>query len=244
MVAQAAAIIDEAKGNIGTTQLGRAFFARQCREHLADMAIHHGAIGDTFIIDAEAFTLRQLRLIQEMGAEAGPFTLILDRDQHIGAILGGEGAIGADGRMRHADARWVLTRAFILQQRHRHPIRHAIKQRHGYALALAGNAAINQRFQHRRIGMHAAGNIAGRNPHTPRAFRAASHVSQPGFCLHQQIIGLHGGVFAILTIARNIHGNQPRMPCAQFSRTKAGTRHGARCEVLDEDIRLGDQVFE
>ena len=31
---------------------------------------------------------------------------------------------------------------------------------------------------------------------------------------------------------------------AQFSRAKASPRHGARCQVLDEDIRLGDQVFE
>jgi hypothetical protein len=155
-----------------------------------------------------------------------------------------EGAVGADGRVREADARRLHAGALEVKQRHVHPVRHAVEQRDGNALAAPGDAALDQRLQHGGVRHGAAGDVADGEADAPRPLGAAGDGGEAGLRLHQEVVGLHRGVFALLAVAGDVHGDQARMARAQLGAAEAGSAHGAGGKVLDEDIRLGEDTLQ
>ena len=66
-----------------------------------------------------------------------PFAVVLDRDQDVDAVFGLEGAVGRDRDVRQTDALRRIA-ALVLEQRHRHPVRHGVEHRDRNRGALAG----------------------------------------------------------------------------------------------------------
>ena len=91
--------------------------------------------------------------------------------------------------------------AFVLQQRHGHPVRHGIKHRDRDYRALAGAAARQQRFQDRLVGIHAGSNVDDRDADARRRFRAAGDRGEPRLGLDQQVVSLALRIRAALAIA-------------------------------------------
>ena len=67
------------------------------------MRVHLAAMGGAREIALIARPLRKLGIAHEPAAELREFPLVLNRDQHQGAVSGGEGAIGADRRVGQAN---------------------------------------------------------------------------------------------------------------------------------------------
>ena len=82
---------------------------------------------------------------QNVRAEAGPLALVLDGDHHPAAVAHGVSAVGRDHGVAEAGARRRLAAALQVQQRHGHPVRHAVEERNGNAAAAPGAVAAVQR---------------------------------------------------------------------------------------------------
>ncbi len=150
-----------------------------------------------------------------------PLAVALDRDQDIDAVAALEHAIGRDRGVGEADALGRLA-AFLLHQRHRHPVRHGVEQRDRQFGALAGAPAHDQRLEDRLVGVHAGADVAHRDADPRRLRRAAGDRGEPDLGLDQQIVGLALRVGAALAIARDRADDQPRM------RRAAAARSGSR----------------
>ena len=68
------------------------------------------------------------RVAHDLVRQHAPFAVVLDRDQDVGAVAALEHAVGRDRGMRETDALRRLA-AFVLQQRHRHPVGHGVEHR-------------------------------------------------------------------------------------------------------------------
>ena len=130
------------------------------------------------------------------------------------------------------------------QERHRHPFRHRVEQRHRDRGALAGAVARDQRFQDRLIGIHAGADIGDRKADPRRRIRPAGDGGKPGLRLHQQVIGLARGIGAALAVTRDRAADQPRMLLAQFRDRKAELGDRAGLQVLHEHVGLREQRRE
>ena len=154
------------------------------------------------------------RIAQHVPGEHAPLAVVLDRNQDVGAVARLEHAIRRDRRMREADPPRRLA-ALVMQQRHRHPVRHGVEQRHRDRRALAGAAARDQRFEHRLIGIHAGRDVGDRDADPRRRLRPAGDRGEPALGLHQQVVGLARRVGAALAVARHRAADQLRIVAPQ-----------------------------
>ena len=90
-----------------------------------------------------------------------------------------------------AGARRRLAAVLQVQQRHGHPVRHAVEERDPDAAAPAGAVAPVQRLQDRAVGVEPGPDIADRDPDTARGLRAPGHRRDPRFALDEEVVGLH-----------------------------------------------------
>ncbi len=145
--------------------------------------------------------------------------------------------------MREAEA---LRRfpALVLQQRHRHPVRHRVEQRDAQRRALLGTAARDDCLQHGLIGVHARRHIRHRHADAGRGLRSAGHRGKPALGLHQQVVGFSRGVRAALAEARDRTADQFRVIAPQTFDREAELADRAGLEVLDEHVGLREQFFQ
>ncbi len=145
--------------------------------------------------------------------------------------------------MSKADALGGLA-AFVLQQRHCHPIRHCVEHRDGDFGALSAPRPCHQRLQNRLIGVDAGGDIGNRYADPRGRFASAGDGSEAGFGLDQQIVRLAPGIGTALAVTRDRAHDEARIIAAQPSGRKAKFAHGPRLEVLHQDIRFRQHGFE
>ena len=146
--------------------------------------------------------------------------------------------------MREAQALRRAAGALVEQQRHVHPVGHAVEQTDLQAGAPAGDAARDQGFQDAGVRGHAAGDVAGRDTDAARAGRMSGDHCEAGLCLHQQVVRLHRCVVAAVAVAGDVDGDQPRRARTQRVGPEPRTRSGARGEVLDEHVGAGQDAVQ
>ena len=104
----------------------------------------------------------------------------------------------------------------LVQQGHSHPIRQGIEQGHCQALAATGAFTLQQGLEYPGMGIHATGDITHRHPYPAGLLGCTGNSGQARFALHQQVVGLHVGIFAFFAVPRNIDRNKARIALAQL----------------------------
>ena len=107
--------------------------------------------------------------------------------------------------------------------------------------ALAGALAIEQRHQHAIDDVHAGRGIDDGDAAFRRLFLGAVDREKSGLALHQQVVGLLLAIGAAAAIAGNVAGDQAGEARRQRRRIEPEPFCGARCEILQEHIRLRQQ---
>ncbi len=154
------------------------------------------------------------RVAHHVLRQNAPLAIVLDRDQDVGAVPGLEHAVGRDRGMREAEPLGRLA-ALVMQQRHRHPVRHRVEQRDRDRRALTGASARDDGFQHGLVGVHAGRNVRDRHADARGRLGTAGDRGEPALGLHQQVIGFARRVRAALAEARDRNADQFRVIAAQ-----------------------------
>ena len=206
--------VDAAEGDVGRRKLLDQRIDVERAERRGDPAVGLGAALHPLDVGGEIRIGGERLVAHHLLGQHAPLAVALDRDQNVGAVLGLEHAVGRDRGVREADA---LRRhaALVLQQRRRHPVRHAVEHRHRDRRALAGAAARDQRLQHRLVGVHAGADVADRDADARRRLRPAGDGGDAGLGLDQHVVGLARGVGAGVAVARDRADDQPRVVAAQ-----------------------------
>ena len=127
---------------------------------------------DPFHVRCEIGTRCKRPVVQNFVREHAPLAIVLDRNQNVCPIFGLEHAVRCNRAMcePHAPGRHA---AFVLEERHGHPIRHCVEHRDGNGSALAGAFACDERLENPFIGVHAGSDIAYRDADTRGSLRGA-----------------------------------------------------------------------
>ena len=188
MPGQFARSVDAAEGDIGGCKLVDQRVDLERTECRRDLAVGLGPALHPFDVGGEIRIGCERLIAQHLLGQFPPFAVALDRNENVGTIFGLEHAIGCDRGVGETDA---LRRhaALVLQQRRRHPIRHAVEHRHRDCRALAGATARDERLQHRLVGVHTGTDVADRNADPCRRLRSAGDRGDAGLGLDQHVIG-------------------------------------------------------
>ena len=199
---------------------------------------------DAIAVGAESRVVGDRRFAQHLARQTPELFVVLHRDQDLGAAARGKGAIGSDGRMGEADARPFVSGVLEMEQRHRHPVGHAVEQRYLDRASLAGALAQEQRFEDGGVRVEPGGDVAGRDADASRTLRAAGDRSEPALGLHQQVVGAAVAVGTTLAVARDVAGDEARVAAPQLlgAEARAGGRAGR--QVLHEDVGAREQAVE
>ena len=68
--------------------------------------------------------------------------------------------------------------------------------------------------------------------------------SSPGLALNEQVVGLLGGVRTLLAVAGDAARDEPRVPAPQRRGVQSQPCDGPGQQVLDEDVRRGDDLLQ
>ncbi len=188
-------VVDASERDVGGFQLSRQRRAIHRGERRRDLAIGFGPDFHAVRDRGKARIGGECRVAHHVFRQDAPLAVVLDRNQDVGAVPGLEHAVRRDRGMRQPQPLRRLT-ALVMQQRHRHPIRHRVEQRHGDRCALAGPAAPDDCLQHRLVGVHAGRDVGDRDADARRCVRRAGDRGEPALGLHQQVVGLAGCVWA------------------------------------------------
>ena len=131
--------------------------------------------------------------------------------------------------MREADARPVVAEVLVVEERHRHPVGHAVEERDLDGAANARALAQQQRLEDRAVGVEAGRDVAGRDADAPGPFRASGDRRQSALGLNQQIVGAAVAIGTALAVARDVAGDESRVTPAQLlaSRSPSAPRRRA-----------------
>jgi hypothetical protein len=78
----------------------------------------------------------------------------------------------------------------------------------------------------------------------PGCLRRSGDRREPRFALDEQVIGLAVGQWPIVTEARDVTGDELRVPLPQRCGSETGTGGGPGREVLHEHVRAGDDLVQ
>src|ERR1019366_10217194 len=97
-------IVNDAEGNIVSRELLHQRHNVYRRERGSDATVGFGAALHTFDIGREIRVGSERLVAYHMFGQYEPFAIVLDRDQHVAAVAGLEGAVGRDRSVRETDA--------------------------------------------------------------------------------------------------------------------------------------------
>ena len=235
---QVVEFVERAIGDAGRLQLLHRFRAGAAAQRRRDDGVELRAVGDAQIVRAEARVGRKAGLAQHPGAQARPFALILDRQDHRLVVGAGEGAVGRDRGVHQADPLRWLGPVARLQIGHVHPVGERMEQRHLNSAPLARAFARVEGLEYGGVGGRAGGDVGDRDADAHGVVRRSVDREQAALALDQQVIGLVIAIGAVLAIAGDGAVNQTRMARSQRLRAQVQALRRAGRQILQEDVRL------
>ena len=232
--ASSAGRVDAGKGDVGRRELLLQRVGVERAEHGGDLAVGLGAAFDALDIGGEIGIGGERGIAQDFFRQHAPFAVALDRDQDVDAVAALERAVGRDRGVGEAHALRRLA-GFLLQQRHRHPIRHGVEHGNRKLGAFAGALPRDQSFEDRLLGIHAGADIDDGHADARRLRRAGDR-GEARLRLDQHVVGLAHGVRPALAVAGDRAADQPRMLAAQFRDRESELCHRAGFQVLHEHV--------
>ncbi len=148
---------------------------------------------------------------QHRFAEPGELALVLHAQEHGAAVAGAERAVGHDGRVVGPGAR--RRRAAVAREigREAHPLGERLEHRDVERRPLAGPAAPDEGSEDGRERVHPRGDVGDRDAGLRRLLGRSGDRKQPGFALHQEVVGLLGGIGARRPVAGDPAPDEPRV---------------------------------
>ena len=224
-------------GDLMRIEQCRSLRATQRRQHGGDDGGEFRAVLQAIRIGGKARVVRQCRLPQHARTEAPPLRRLLDRHDHL-AIPAAERRVGIDRGMRHAVARRLPPRTRPVEQRHAHPVGHAVEHRD---LDRLPRPVRPRAISASRIAAWAFMPVAMSATETPTlagALGRARDGTDPAFGLHQHVVGAHVAISRVLTVAGDVDGDQAREVVRRATcGIKAQRLRAPGDEVLHEHIR-------
>ena len=193
---------------------------------------------------SEARVLRQRGLAEDLVAEAGEFALVLDAEENRFSVARPERPVRRHGGVRRAGARWGGAAVSGEIGGKAEPLAERFEHRDVECRALIGRGAPEKRREDPGERIHAGSDIGDRNARLRRGFRRAGHRKHAGLALHEEVIRALGAVGAVLAVAGNGAPDQAGVPRAQFLGAQPEPGRGTGRKVLDEDVRLSDELCE
>ena len=193
--------VERAAGDARRVQFRHRRRARPASQRLGDPRIERRSVGDARAVGDKPRIDRHRRIAQDLGAQPRPFTLVLNRQDHLFAVGAGERAVGRDGGVFEADALRRLAAVTGLQIGHVHPVGERVKQRNFERAAPPRALARIKRAQDRAIGGLTRRDVANRDADARALVGRAVDRQQAALALDQQVVSLVVAVRPLLAIA-------------------------------------------
>ncbi len=236
-------VVHAGKGDVGLRQLPFEFGDGFGFERRRDDAVHLRPVGDAGRVRRELGIDDHVRPLQHAAAQRCPLALVLDGDQDRQAFGTFEHAIGCNRGMDEAPP---LRRLAVLgeQQRHGHPFHHAVEHGDTDVGTLARDAATDQGFQDRLVGMQPGADIDERHADARGRFGPAGDRREPAFRLDQEVIGLAAAVGALFAVTGDRAADETRVLGPEGRNAEAELVERTGLQVLQEHVGLRQHGFD
>lgn len=215
--------------------------AGQRGEDGVDFAFERGPVRDAGAAGGEPLVGDPVRAFDGVLAEGRPLPVVLHGQHELGAVAGGEGAVGRDRRMAGAGPRWRRPAVTGVVEREPHPFDERIEQADLERGPAPGAFPVVERGKDAGEGVHPGADVRGRDAALGRLARRPGHRDQAGFGLDEQVVGLGIAVGAARAVAGHRAGDQPRPGRADRGRAEPEPFGDTGREVLHEHVGAVEQ---
>ena len=183
----------------------------------------------------------QLRQAHDLAAQARPLVLVLHRDEDLAAVSGQVRTIRNDGRVARAVASRRSPGQAGQQHGMGHPLGERAEQGGAHHPAVAGPLTLQQGGEDPAVGVHPAGDVGDADAHLGGLGGRAGHRQHPRLGLHQQVVGLAVGVGAVVPVAAELAGDQPRVTGRQRVGVQPEPGDRGRGKIADPHVGTADE---